>query len=107
MFAPILSHQTMLVRDYPGAPPPPPAPPAPPDPPIPPVAEPIAFSAVTRASLFGVTGAFLAVPVAATTAVLLRYVNEQIDDGVDPEAPPEDSHAAALLAEGKVADDVG
>ncbi|RYY49264.1 MAG: AI-2E family transporter [Actinomycetales bacterium] len=67
----------------------------------------VLLSVTAGGTLFGVTGAFLAVPVAATTAVLLRYVNEQIDDGVDPEAPPEDSHAAALLAEGKVADDVG
>lgn len=65
----------------------------------------VLLSVTAGGTLFGVTGAFLAVPVAATTAVLLRYVNEQIDDGVDPEAPPEDSHAAALLAEGKVADD--
>lgn len=67
----------------------------------------VLLSVTAGGTLFGVTGAFLAVPVAATTAVLLRYVNEQIDDGVDPQAPPEDSHAAALLAEGKVADDVG
>lgn len=66
----------------------------------------VLLSVTAGGTLFGITGAFLAVPVAATTAVLLRYVNEQIDDGVDPEAPPEDSHAAALLAEGKVADDV-
>lgn len=66
----------------------------------------VLLSVTAGGTLFGVTGAFLAVPVAATTAVLLRYVNEQIDDGVDPEAPPEDSHAAALLADGKVADDV-
>lgn len=65
----------------------------------------VLLSVTAGGTLFGVTGAFLAVPVAATTAVLLRYINEQIDDGVDPEAPPEDSHAAALLAEGKVADD--
>ncbi|KQP27740.1 AI-2E family transporter [Aeromicrobium sp. Leaf272] len=67
----------------------------------------VLLSVTAGGTLFGVTGAFLAVPVAATTAVLLRYINEQIDDGVDPEAPPEDSHAAALLAEGKVADDAG
>ena len=57
MIAGILSIHTPLTRDYPGAPPPPPAPPAPPDPPIPPLPEPIAFSAVTRGSLFGITGA--------------------------------------------------
>lgn len=45
-------------------------------------------------SLFGIAGAFLAVPVAATVAVVLRYIGEQIDartapaeSGVDEEAP--------------------
>ncbi|NLU83794.1 AI-2E family transporter [Rhodococcus sp. HNM0569] len=44
-------------------------------------------------SLFGIVGAFLAVPTAAVAAVLLRYINEQIDaravDGVSPEAAQE------------------
>ncbi|MGV9671288.1 AI-2E family transporter [Gordonia sp. NPDC003504] len=69
-------------------------------------------------SLFGITGAFLAVPAAATIAVILRYLNEQIalragealppsgepgdgdDDGgggddADPVDDPEPSGAAA------------
>lgn len=50
-------------------------------------------------TLFGITGAFLAVPVVATTAEVLRYVNERIDDAVDPVAPPEDSQAAEILDE--------
>ena len=50
-------------------------------------------------SLFGVTGALLAVPVVATVAEVLRYINEQIDDAVGPDAPPEDSESAELLAE--------
>lgn len=66
----------------------------------------VLMSVTAGGTLFGVTGAFLAVPVAATAAVLLRYVNEQVDQGVDPDAPPEDAHAAELLAEGKVAQDV-
>lgn len=48
-------------------------------------------------SLFGITGALLAVPVIATAAEILRYVNECIDDAVDDGAPPEDSQASELL----------
>ena len=50
-------------------------------------------------TLFGITGAFLAVPVAATTAEILRYVNERIDASVSESAPPEDSAAAKELEE--------
>jgi len=50
-------------------------------------------------SLFGIIGALLAVPTIATAAEVLRYINEQIDDAVGPDAPPEDSHAAELIAE--------
>jgi predicted PurR-regulated permease PerM len=50
-------------------------------------------------TLFGITGAFLAVPVAATTAEILRYVNERIDAAVGESAPPEDSAAAEKLEE--------
>lgn len=40
----------------------------------------IVLLAVTAGgSIFGIIGAFLAVPVAAATAVLLRYINEQIE----------------------------
>lgn len=45
-------------------------------------------------TLFGITGAFLAVPVVATTAEVLRYINERIDHAVGPNAPAQDSHAA-------------
>ena len=48
-------------------------------------------------TLFGITGAFLAVPVAATTAEILRYVNERIDQAVSESAPPEDSESAEKL----------
>ncbi len=48
-------------------------------------------------TLFGITGAFLAVPVAATTAEVLRYVNERIDQAVSESAPPEDSESAEKL----------
>ncbi|MEE2059576.1 AI-2E family transporter [Rhodococcus artemisiae] len=40
----------------------------------------VVLLAVTAgASLFGIVGAFLAVPVAAVTAVVIRYIGEQID----------------------------
>ncbi len=59
----------------------------------------VLMSVTAGGTLFGITGAFLAVPVAAVTAEILRYANEQIDRQVDPQAPPEDSHAAELLRE--------
>jgi predicted PurR-regulated permease PerM len=63
----------------------------------------VLMSVTAGGTLFGVTGAFLAVPVAAAGAELFRYLNEQIDRNVDPQAPPEDAHAAELLAEGRTA----
>ena len=54
----------------------------------------VLLSVLAGGSLFGVTGAFLAVPVVATVATVLRYVNEQIDENVDIAAPPEDSEAS-------------
>ena len=39
-------------------------------------------------SLFGITGAFLAVPVAATVAEVFRYVNERITEATRPEEAP-------------------
>ncbi|MGH3424967.1 MAG: AI-2E family transporter, partial [Nocardioidaceae bacterium] len=56
-------------------------------------------------TLFGITGAFLAVPVAATVTECLRYLNEQIDDAVDPEAPREDAEAAEDLEAAELGDD--
>lgn len=50
-------------------------------------------------TLFGVTGAFLAVPVTATAVEVLRYLNEQIDDEVSAAAPKEDSESAEKLAD--------
>lgn len=45
-------------------------------------------------TLFGITGAFLAVPAVATAAEILRYVNERIDDAVGFGAPRADAHVA-------------
>ncbi|GGS36406.1 MULTISPECIES: AI-2E family transporter [Actinokineospora] len=39
-------------------------------------------------SVFGIAGAFLAVPVAAALAVVLRYIGEQIDDRSAEPGPP-------------------
>ena len=60
----------------------------------------VLLSVTAGGSLFGITGAFLAVPVVATAAEVLRYVNEQIDRQVDAGAPPEDAEAAERLDEG-------
>jgi len=57
----------------------------------------VLMSVTAGGSLFGVTGAFLAVPVAASVAEILRYVNERIDDSVSVLAPKEDARAADIL----------
>lgn len=59
----------------------------------------VLLSVTAGGTLFGVTGAFLAVPVAASVAEILRYINEQIDDSVSVLAPPEDSHSAETAEE--------
>ena len=60
----------------------------------------IVLLAVTAGgSLYGITGAFLAVPVVAMIAVVIRYIGEQIDvaTGGQPavEEPDPDEAAAA------------
>ncbi len=45
-------------------------------------------------SVWGITGAFLAVPVVATAAEVLRYVNEQIGRATGEPEPPPDADAA-------------
>ncbi|MCW2799482.1 MAG: family transporter [Aeromicrobium sp.] len=59
----------------------------------------VLLSVAGGGTLFGITGAFLAVPVAASVAELLRYLNEQIDDSVAWNAPEVDSEAAEILDE--------
>jgi len=54
----------------------------------------VLLSVAAGGSLFGITGAFLAVPVVATAAEILRYVNEQIDKQVSVHAPAEDRRGA-------------
>lgn len=60
----------------------------------------VLLSVTAGGTLFGITGAFLAVPVAASAAELMRYINEQIDAGVDKDAPYEDATAAEADAAG-------
>ncbi|KAA1379771.1 AI-2E family transporter [Aeromicrobium fastidiosum] len=64
----------------------------------------VLLSVTAGGSLFGITGAFLAVPVAATVAEILRYVNERIDDSVSVLAPKDDGRAAEILANDELAD---
>lgn len=59
----------------------------------------VLLSVTAGGSMFGITGAFLAVPVAASVAEILRYANERIDDSVSVLAPKQDSHAAEILAD--------
>ncbi|WP_293780741.1 AI-2E family transporter [uncultured Aeromicrobium sp.] len=54
----------------------------------------VLLSVTAGGSMFGITGAFLAVPVAAVVVEILRYLNEQVDEQVSPEAPPEDRRGA-------------
>jgi predicted PurR-regulated permease PerM len=59
----------------------------------------VLLSVTAGGTLFGITGAFLAVPVVATAAEILRYLNERIDDSVSVLAPKEDAASAETLAE--------
>lgn len=57
----------------------------------------VLLAVVLGGTLFGITGAFLAVPLAATTAEVLRYLDERIDLRTGPDPAEE---AAAELADG-------
>lgn len=54
----------------------------------------VLLSVTAGGTLFGITGAFLAVPAAASVAEFLRYMNERIDDSVSVMAPSGDSRSA-------------
>jgi predicted PurR-regulated permease PerM len=58
----------------------------------------VLMSVTAGGSMFGITGAFLAVPVAASVTEILRYANERIDDSVSVLAPKEDARAAETLS---------
>ncbi|MET0822149.1 MAG: AI-2E family transporter [Aeromicrobium sp.] len=64
----------------------------------------VLLSVTAGGSLFGITGAFLAVPVAASVAEIMRYVNERIDDSVSVLAPKDDGRVAEILANDELAD---
>ena len=51
----------------------------------------VLLSVTLGSSLFGITGAFLAVPVAATAAEILRYLNERIGEATTEPDPTEES----------------
>ena len=55
----------------------------------------VLLSVTLGSGLYGIAGAFLAVPVAAVTAVIFRYLNEQVDLKVD-----EQGRAAATTLDG-------
>ncbi|MGW5451433.1 AI-2E family transporter [Nocardia sp. NPDC003979] len=58
----------------------------------------IVLLAVTAGgSLYGITGAFLAVPVVAMIAVVLRYLGEQIDATTTPDSAESDTAAKAAV----------
>ncbi|MCX5043851.1 AI-2E family transporter [Aldersonia sp. NBC_00410] len=60
----------------------------------------IVLLAVTAGgSLYGIPGAFLAVPVAAVAAVVIRYISEQIDLLAPPANPPEEPIRQSLQDE--------
>ncbi|WP_228386913.1 AI-2E family transporter [Ornithinicoccus halotolerans] len=66
----------------------------------------VLLSVAGGATLFGIVGAFLAVPLAASVVVVLRYISEQIDvqaglatAGSVSSATPEGTHATVLAEE--------
>lgn len=54
----------------------------------------VLMSVTAGSTIFGITGAFLAVPVAATVVEVLRYLNESVDEAVAADAPYQDAHGA-------------
>jgi predicted PurR-regulated permease PerM len=65
----------------------------------------VLMSVTAGGSMFGITGAFLAVPVAASIAEILRYANERIDDSVSVLAPKEDARSSEILAGNELGSD--
>lgn len=58
----------------------------------------VLLSVTAGSALFGIVGAFLAVPVAAVTAVVIRYIGEQIDERSEERTA--DTETKALPAPG-------
>ena len=59
----------------------------------------VLLSVMAGGTMFGITGAFLAVPVVASIAALLRYIDEQVEEMAVDEPPisVREAEAAALL----------
>ncbi len=68
----------------------------------------VLLSIVLGSTLFGVKGAFFAVPAVAIAAVVLRYVNEQVVLRTEPvdEAPDEVSDPPGTVADPDVEQDL-
>lgn len=62
----------------------------------------VLLSVMLGGSMFGIAGAFLAVPVVATVAVIFRYANEQLSrkagEGAPSDTPPDSADAASAEA---------
>jgi predicted PurR-regulated permease PerM len=54
----------------------------------------VLLSVTAGANIFGITGAFLAVPIVAAVAAGLRYIGEIVDEEADAEPPHEDRSVA-------------
>ncbi|MCL3817697.1 AI-2E family transporter [Aeromicrobium wangtongii] len=65
----------------------------------------VLMSVTAGGSMFGITGAFLAVPVAASVAEILRYANERIDESVSVLAPKTDARSAEILGSDREEED--
>ena len=59
----------------------------------------VLLSVTLGGTLFGITGAFLAVPAVAAIAVVLRYLNEQIAERAGETLPPEGTPVTAHAGE--------
>ena len=62
----------------------------------------VLLSVMLGGSMFGIAGAFLAVPVVATVAVIFRYANEQLarkaGESAPSDTPPDSAEAAPAEA---------
>ena len=57
----------------------------------------VLLAVAAGSSLYGIVGAFLAVPVAAVAAVVIRYIGEQIDERASDNEPMPAGDASDIL----------
>lgn len=57
----------------------------------------VLLAVAAGSSLYGIVGAFLAVPVAAVAAVVIRYIGEQIDERATDNEPMPKGNASDLV----------